>query len=39
MEALSDEVGIDAGDHGTTVRMRFGNIAVSAARNGDEVPA
>lgn len=39
MEALSDEVGIDAGDHGTTVRMRFGNIAVSTARNGDEVPA
>jgi|EndMetStandDraft_2_1072991.scaffolds.fasta_scaffold134506_2 anti-sigma regulatory factor (Ser/Thr protein kinase) len=38
MEALSDEVGIDAGDHGTTVCMKFGNIAVAATRRSDEVP-
>jgi serine/threonine-protein kinase RsbW len=37
MEALSDEVGIDATDHGTTVCMRFGNIALTASRRGDEV--
>ncbi|AQA05237.1 hypothetical protein BVC93_25770 [Mycobacterium sp. MS1601] len=37
MEALSDEVGIDAGAQGTTVCMRFGNISLSASRNGDEV--
>jgi anti-sigma regulatory factor (Ser/Thr protein kinase) len=37
MEALSDDVGIDAGDDGTTVSMRFGKIAMSPARHGDEV--
>ncbi|CAN5464081.1 anti-sigma factor [soil metagenome] len=38
MEALSDEVGIDATDHGTTVCMRFGNVAVvEPSRRGDEV--
>ena len=37
MQALSDEVGIDAGSQGTTVCMRFGNISPLAARNGDEV--
>ncbi|MGB3480879.1 MAG: ATP-binding protein [Mycobacterium sp.] len=38
MEALSDEVLIDATDHGTTVSMRFGNVSVAGARHGDEVP-
>ncbi|ANW64995.1 hypothetical protein BCA37_16605 [Mycobacterium sp. djl-10] len=37
MEALSDEVGIDAGAQGTTVCMRFGNISPLVARNDDEV--
>lgn len=37
MEALSDEVGIDAGDHGTTVSMKFGNVAPAASRSSDGV--
>ncbi|CAN5121983.1 anti-sigma factor [soil metagenome] len=37
MEALSDEVGIDASDHGTTVCMRFGNVSTNGAYRGDEV--
>jgi len=37
MEALSDEVTIDATDHGTTVSMRFGNVSLSTSRHGDEV--
>ncbi|WP_197381510.1 ATP-binding protein [Mycolicibacterium mengxianglii] len=38
MEALADEVGIDAAGHGTTVLMRFCNLALSGVRSGDEVP-
>jgi anti-sigma regulatory factor (Ser/Thr protein kinase) len=37
MEALSDEVGIDTGDHGTTVSMRFANVTPGVACLGDEV--
>jgi anti-sigma regulatory factor (Ser/Thr protein kinase) len=37
MEALSDEVDIDTGDHGTTVSMRFGNVSPRAACLGGEV--
>lgn len=38
MEALSDEMGIDAGDHGTTVSMKFGNVSPPVSRSSDEVP-